>query len=58
MRKKIAFINDQDIFCYKMMLFGLKNTGATYLRMMTKVFEGMISQKIDMHIDNIIAKIP
>jgi len=28
--EKISFITDRGIYCYKVMLFGLKNAGATY----------------------------
>lgn len=28
--EKIIFITYEGVFCYKVMLFGLKNTGATY----------------------------
>ena len=29
-QEKTSFITRQGLFCYKMMLFGLKNMGATY----------------------------
>ena len=29
-QEKISFFTSQGLFCYKVMLFGLKNTGATY----------------------------
>jgi len=54
--EKTAFITDQGIFCYKMMPFGLKNAGATYQRMMMKVFEGMIGGQVEVYIDDIITK--
>jgi len=55
-RTKMAFIMDQGIFCYKMMPLGLKNTSATYQRMMTRVFEGMIGAQVEVYIGNIITK--
>ncbi|RDX59140.1 hypothetical protein CR513_61902, partial [Mucuna pruriens] len=36
---KIAFITDTRTFCYKVMLFGLKNVDTTYKRLMDKIFK-------------------
>ncbi|GKB12889.1 reverse transcriptase domain-containing protein [Tanacetum coccineum] len=40
--EKTAFITSQGIFCYSKMLFGLKNAGATYQRLVDRAF-----QKVD-----------
>ncbi|KAA0058832.1 uncharacterized protein E6C27_scaffold803G00300 [Cucumis melo var. makuwa] len=37
-----AFVTPKGIYCYKVMLFGLKNAGATYQRAMQKVFDDML----------------
>ena len=36
--EKTSFIIDRGTYCYKIMPFGLKNVGATYQRMVDKVF--------------------
>ena len=37
-QEKTSFVTSQSLFCYKVMPFGLKNTGATYQRLMNKMF--------------------
>lgn len=37
-REKTAFITERSNYCYDVMLFGLKNVGATYQRLMDKIF--------------------
>lgn len=43
-QKKITFISEKRTFCLKVMPFGLKNTRATYQRMVKKVFRGLIGK--------------
>ena len=38
-QEKIVFVTLVGNYHYKVMPFGLKNTGSTYQRMMTKMFE-------------------
>ena len=37
-QEKTSFVTSQGIFCYKVMPFELKNAGATYQRLMNKMF--------------------
>ena len=37
-QERTSFVTSQGPFCYKVMPFGLKNTGATYQRLMNKMF--------------------
>ena len=38
------------------MLFGLKNAGSTYQRMMTKMFEAQMGKNIEVYIDDMVMK--
>ncbi|RDX84949.1 Retrovirus-related Pol polyprotein from transposon 17.6, partial [Mucuna pruriens] len=54
--ENIAFITDSGAFCYKVMPFGLKNAGATYQRLMDKVFKEVIGRDIEVYVDDMVAK--
>ena len=40
--EKTSFITSQGLFCYKVMLIGLKNPGATYQRLVNHMFRPQI----------------
>ncbi|XP_070015122.1 uncharacterized protein [Nicotiana sylvestris] len=45
--EKIAFIILCGVYCYKMMPFGLKNAGSTYMRAMITIFHDMMEVYVD-----------
>jgi Reverse transcriptase (RNA-dependent DNA polymerase) len=55
-KEKTAFVTDQGLFCYKVMLFGLRNTWATYQRMVNTVFAGQIRCKVEAYVDDMLVK--
>ncbi|RDX68785.1 Retrovirus-related Pol polyprotein from transposon 17.6, partial [Mucuna pruriens] len=54
--EKTAFITEVGAFCYKVMPFGLKNAGATYQRLMDKIFKEIIGVNIEVYVDDMVVK--
>lgn len=52
--EKTSFITDKGTYCYLMMLFGLKNAGATYQRLVTKVFKPQIGRNMEVYVDDML----
>lgn len=54
--EKIAFVIYVGTFCYKVIPFNLENASATYHRMVTKVFKGLIRRNMEVHLDDMLVK--
>ena len=50
------FVTSQDLFCYKVMSFGLKNASATYQRLMNKMFIHQIGRNVQVYMDDMLMK--
>ena len=55
-REKTAFISPDANYHYTVMPLGLKNAGATYQRMMTRMFRDKIGRMVEVYIDNMVVK--
>jgi len=55
-QEKTSFVISQGLFCYKVMPFGLKNAGATYQRLMNRMFVHQIGKNVQFYIDNMLVK--
>ena len=55
-QEKTAFITSQRLYCYKVMPFGLKNAGATYHRLVNKMFSKQISRNMEVYVDDMLVK--
>ena len=42
--------------CYNVIPFGLKNVGATYQRLVTKMFKPLLGKTIEVYIDDMLVK--
>ena len=54
--KKTSFITPHGLYCYSVMPFGLKNAGATYQRLVTKIFRPLMSKTMEVYIDDMLVK--
>ncbi|KAK0575700.1 hypothetical protein LWI29_005397 [Acer saccharum] len=54
--EKTAFTTDQGLYCYTVMPFGLKNVGATYQRLVNKMFARQIGRNMEVYVDDMLTK--
>ncbi|KAK0574861.1 hypothetical protein LWI29_030216 [Acer saccharum] len=53
---KTAFITDRGVYCYRVMPFGLKNAGATYQRLVNRIFVNEIGRTMEVYVDDMLTK--
>ena len=56
-QERTSFVTSQGLFYYKVMSFGLKNAGATYQRLMNKMFTHQIGMNVQVYMDDMLVKI-
>ena len=52
----VYFITYRGLYCYKAMLFGLKNAGATYQRPVNMMFKDLIGKTVEVYMDDMLIK--
>ena len=55
-QEKTSFVTSQGLFCYRVMPFGLKNAGATYQRLMNRMFAPQIGRNVQVYVDDMLVK--
>ena len=51
-----SFITDRELYCYKVMPFGLKNVGATYQHLVNMMFKEQIGMTMEVYVDDMLVK--
>ena len=54
--EKTAFVTSHGLYCYNVMPFGLKNVGATYQRLATKMFRPLLGRTMEVYNDDMLVK--
>jgi hypothetical protein len=55
-QEKTSFITSRGLLCYRVMPFGLKNAGATYQRLMNRMFHDQIGRNVEVYVDDMLVK--
>ena len=55
-QEKTSFITAQGTYCHRVMPFGLKNAGATYQRLVNRMFQKQIGTTMEVYIDDMLVK--
>ncbi|KAL2237224.1 UNVERIFIED_CONTAM: Transposon Tf2-12 polyprotein [Sesamum indicum] len=54
--KKTAFVTERGVYCYNVMPLRLKNAGATYQRLVNKMFKNHIGSTMEVYVDDMLVK--
>ena len=57
-QEKTSFVIAHGTYCYRAMPFGLKNAGATYQRLVNRMFQRQIGTIMEVYIDDMLVKSP
>lgn len=52
----MTHITDEGVFCYKIMSFSLKKAGATYQRLISKIFRNLVGKTVEVDLDDMMIK--
>ena len=55
-QEKTAFITSQGLYCYRVLPFGLKNSRATYQRLVNQMFSKQIGRNVEVYVDDMLVK--
>lgn len=55
--EKIAFVTLDGVYCYKVMGFRLKNSGAMFTQMVAEVFKDLLENIMEAYVDDMLVKI-
>ncbi|XP_073159043.1 uncharacterized protein [Henckelia pumila] len=55
-QENTSFVTDRGIYCFEVLSFGLMNAGATYQRLLNKMFEKTIGRNMEVYIDDMLVK--
>ena len=55
-QEKTSFVTSQGLFCYRVIPFVLKNAGATYQRLMNRMFAPQIGRNVQVYVDDMLVK--
>lgn len=54
--EKTTFVTPNGVYCYRVIPFGLKNSGTTYTRMVSQLFKDLLGKSIVAYVDDMLVK--